>query len=94
MAIISSSIHIFCKPWVVTHPCNLVEIVRQGYIQNLYCDLATLVIAHPHIGKPAPVQCSLRLVKTKRDLEWTREQSTTTTYLAQCVHTLPLQLRS
>jgi len=93
-AIISSSIHIFCKPWVVTHTRNLIEIVRRVYFQNLDCNLATLVIAHPHIGIPAAAQCLFRLVKTKRDLEWTRKQTAATTYLAQRVHTLPLQLRS
>jgi len=84
----------FGKPWVVTHTCNLIEIARRVYLQNLDCDLATLVFTHPHIGKPAAVQCPLRLVKTKRDLEWAREQRTATTYLAQCVQTVPLELRS
>jgi len=93
MVIISSSIRTFGKPWVVTHICNLIEIVRRVYFQDLDRDLATLIFTHPHIGIPAAVQCTLRLIETKRDLEWAREQSAATTYLAQRVHTLPLQLR-
>jgi len=91
--IISSSILIFGKPWVVTHTCNLIEIACRVYFQNLDRDLAPLMFAHPHIGIPAAVQCLLRSVETKRDLEWTRKQSTATAYFAQCVQTLPLELR-
>ena len=72
----------FGKPRVVTHTRDLVKIARRVYFQNLDCDLATLVLTHPHIGIPAAVQCFLRSVETKWDLEWARKQSAATTYLA------------
>ena len=90
-AIISSPIHTFGKPRVATHTCNLIKIACRVYFQNLDCDLATLIFTHPHISIPAAVQCLLRSVKTKRDLEWTRKQSTATTYPAECVQILPLE---
>jgi len=92
--IISSSVHTSGRPRVVTHTCNLIEIACQVYFQNLDRNLAISVFAHPHISVPAAVQCFLRPVKTKRDLEWTRKQSMATTYSAQCAQTLPLELRS
>ena len=92
--IISSSICTFGKPLVVTHTCNLVEIACRIYFQNLDCNLAPLVFTQPYIGVPATVQCFLRSVKTKWDLERTWKQSVATAYLAQCVQTLPLELRS
>ena len=93
-AVISCSVRTFDKPRVMTHTRNLIEIACRVYSQNLDCNLATLVFAYPHIGIPAAAQWSLQLVKTERDLEWTRKQRMATTYLAQCVHTLLLQLRS
>ena len=49
----------FGKPRVVTHTRDLVKIARRIYSQNLDCDLATLVLAHPHIRISAAVQCFL-----------------------------------
>jgi len=49
----------FGKPQVMTHTRDLVEIARRVYFQNLDCDLATLVLAHPHIRISAAVQCFL-----------------------------------
>jgi len=92
--IISTSIYTFDKSWVVTHTCNLVEIACRIYFQNLDCDLATLVFAHPHVSVPATVQCFFRSVEAKWGLEWTRKQSMVTAHPAQCVQTPPLELRS
>ena len=92
--IISSSIHTFGKALVVTHTCNLVKIACRVYLQNLDCDRAPSVFAHPHVGVPAAVQRFLRSVKATWDLECTRKQSVATAYPGQCVHTFPLELRS
>ena len=92
--IVSSSICAFGKPRVVTHICNLIKIACRIYSQNLDCDLAPLVFAQPYIGVPATVQCFFRSVKINWDLERTRKQSVATAYPAQCVQTLPLELRS
>ena len=85
--------HTVGKLWVATHICNLIEITCRVHSQNLDCDLATLMLAHPHVGVPAAVQRFLQSVKAKWDLEWTRKQSVATTYPAQCVQTLPLEPR-
>ena len=89
--IISSSIHAFDKSWVVTHARNLVKITCRVYLQNLDCNLVSLMFSHPHISVPATVQCFLRSVKTNRDLKWTRKQSVVTAYLVQSVQTPPLE---
>ena len=90
--VISFRVRTFDKSRVVTHTRNLIEIACRVHSQNLDCDLATLIFTYPHISIPAAAQWSLRLVKTKRDLEFARKQRVVTAYLAQCVNTLPLQL--
>jgi len=92
--IIRPSMRTFGKASVVTYTRDLVEITCRVHFQNLDCDRAPLVFAHPHVSIPATVQCFLRSVETKWDLEWTRKQRVATAYPAQSVQALPLELRS
>ena len=54
--IISSSMLTFGK---VTHAYGFIKIARRVHPQYLDCDLAPLMFAHPHIGVPATVPCTI-----------------------------------
>jgi hypothetical protein len=66
---ISSPTRVIREAVQITHACNFLEIAGRVYPQNLDRDLATLVIAHPHVREPAAVQRDIRSVVTNRDLQ-------------------------
>ena len=66
---VSSSLRTFGKLLVVTHTGNLIEVAFQVYSQNLDCDLATLMFAHPHVGVSTAAQGVFRPVIAKWDLQ-------------------------
>ena len=53
----------------MTYARNLFKVAGQAYSQNLDRDLATLMLAHPHVGVSAAVQSITRSVVAKRDLQ-------------------------
>ena len=54
--LVSSPTRVIRKVVQTPRACNFPEIAGRVYPQNLDRDLATLVIAHPHVREPATVQ--------------------------------------
>ena len=72
----------------MTHARNLSKVACRVYSQNLYRDLATFVLAHPHIGVPAAVQGIIRSIVAEWDLQRFWKETLATTYPAQCAQRL------
>jgi len=55
----------FQRTTPITHPYNLVMHTPRVYLQNLDCDIAPLMLAHPHVSEPTPARCSFRPIVGK-----------------------------
>ena len=63
--LVSSSIPVVVQ---TTHSRNFIKIIHR-VPQNLDCDLAALVFAHPHVREPTTVPRETRSIIAKRDLQ-------------------------